>query len=139
MNEYTYDEIEVGMKESFSVLINEEMVSNFTKYTGDINPMHIDKEYAVSKGYDSKIVYGMLTASFYSTLAGVYLPGKNCLFYQCDTLFNNPVYEGDTLLVSGQVIDKSDATLKKITVKAIIKNQKGKTVSRAKLVLGVME
>lgn len=40
MNEYTYEQIEVGQKESFEVVITEEMMEHFKAITGDINPLH---------------------------------------------------------------------------------------------------
>ena len=48
MNEYTYEEIETGHKESFTVDVTEEMMASFNAMTGDINPLHNDEEYAKS-------------------------------------------------------------------------------------------
>lgn len=80
----------------------------------------------------------MCTASLYSTLVGVYLPGKKCLFRECNVQWPNPVYIGDTLTVYGEVKEK-DERINTITIKAYIKNQDGKKVSRATLVCGVLE
>lgn len=139
MKEYTFDEIEVGMSESFEVKITEEMHNSFTKISGDINPMHIDDEYARENGFDGRLVYGMLTASLYSKLVGVYLPGRYCLFYECDSLFNKPVYINDVLLVQGKVVEKEDVPARRIVIKGTIKKlDVNKTsVSMARLVVGV--
>ncbi|MBQ9091319.1 MAG: hypothetical protein IJY52_03500, partial [Anaerotignum sp.] len=48
----------------------------FLAITGDINPLHNDQEFAQKQGHPDKVAFGMLTASFLSTLAGVYLPGR---------------------------------------------------------------
>ena len=58
------------LEEAFNVTITELMVKNFEKFTGDINPLHTSLQFANSRGFTKKIVYGMLTASFYSTLIG---------------------------------------------------------------------
>lgn len=137
MKEYIFDDIAIGTKESFEVTITKEMHDTFTKLSGDINPMHTDAAFAKDAGYKDCLVYGMLTASFYSTLVGVYLPGKYCLFHECDTMFNNPVYVGDILKVEGSVIEKNEVPIKRIIIKAIIRNQDNKIVSRAKLGIGV--
>lgn len=89
-------------------------------------------------GYKDKLVYGMCTASFYSTLVGVYLPGEKCLFRKCDVEWPNPVYIGDTLTIHGEVKEKDERT-NTIVIKAYIKNQDGKKVSRATLTVGVLE
>lgn len=138
MNHYKLSDIEVGLTESFEVTVTSEMHENFTKLTGDVNPMHMTEEYAKSKGYEHRLVYGMLTASFYSTLVGVYLPGEHCIFHEIKTTFNAPVYAGDTLTVTGKVVDIHEG-FKRITIKADIKNQNGKKVSRANLIVGCME
>ncbi len=137
MNKYTFEEIAIGQTESFKAKITEEMMDSFLKTTGDSNPMHLDSEFASENGYRDRIVYGMLTASFLSTLAGVYLPGKYCIIYGVDLIFHKPVYVGDELTICGQVIEKEDSIHKRINVKAIIKNADGVTVTRAKLLLGL--
>lgn len=139
MKEYKFDEIETGMRESFCVTVSQNMVDMFKEITGDINPLHLDKEYAVSKGYRQPVVYGMLTASFFSRLGGAYLPGKYCLFYENDVIFNKPVFVGDELTVSGKVVEKKNVPFNHIIVKGVITNQENETVSRARLVLGVTE
>lgn len=136
INHYTFDEIEIGQKENFQVTITEAMQKQFCELSGDVNPMHLTDEYAKEFGYEHKLVYGMLTASLYSRLVGVHLPGEYCLFQQCDTTFNAPVYVGDELTVEGEVVEKHDV-FRRIKVKAYVKNQKGKKVSRATLMVGV--
>jgi len=42
----SYDEIEVGMKASFSKTITETDVMLFAAISGDFNPMHVNEEFA---------------------------------------------------------------------------------------------
>ena len=75
----------------------------------------------------------MLTASFYSTVAGLYLPGKYSLIHSFDEIsFMKPVFIGDELTVNAEVIDKDEA-LKMIRLQVIIENQENKKVSKAKM------
>lgn len=136
MNEYTYEEIAVGQKESFSVTITEQMLDAFRDITGDINPLHNDEEYAKSKGNPGRVVYGMLTASFLSTLAGVYLPGKRSLIHETTIKLTKPVYIGDTISVEGTVEEKND-TFSLIVIKFNMKNQNGQKVCRGSMQIGV--
>lgn len=136
MNHYTYDEIEIGQKESFETTVTEEMMDMFRKITGDINPLHNDEDYAKSKGHPGKVVYGMLTASFLSTLAGVYLPGERSLIHSVDVKLRKPVYVGDVLKIEGIVSDKSDS-VKVITVKFTITNRDSVKVSKGEMQIGV--
>lgn len=136
MNEYTYDEIQVGMKEEFCTEITAEMLDTFCKLTGDINPLHCDEEFAKNRSYPGRVCYGMLTASFLSTFAGVYLPGKYCLIHEVSIGLAKPVFIGDKLTVQGEVIEKND-TFRQLTIKVRIKNQNEKTVLRGKMKTGV--
>lgn len=141
INEYTIKEIEIGTKASFTREITQEMENAFRVISGDENPLHKDDAFAqeISSGkYSGHVAFGMLTASLYSTLAGVYLPGKYSLIHSFDELsFLKPVFAGDILTVEGEVLDKDEA-LRLIRVKTSIKNQNGKTVSRAKMKILVM-
>ena len=136
MNQYTFEELEVGMKACFNVTVTEEMMKSFRRLSGDGNPLHCDEDYAIASGFPGRVVYGMLTASFYSTMAGAYLPGQRAILQGVDSKFRSPVYIGDTLTVTGKIAEKND-TFRLITVKAEITNQSGKKVSKATLQVGV--
>lgn len=138
MNEFLYDEIEVGQEVSFQADVTKEMVDSFCKISGDINPLHTNLEFAKESGYDSCVVYGMLTASFMSTLAGVYMPGKWCLLQEVKTSFAAPVFVGDVLTIKGKVSAKHDA-FKMIEVKTRVVNQNGKCVCRGMIKAGVLK
>lgn len=138
INEYTYDEIEIGHEESFQVKITETMMEQFLQITGDSNPLHRDAEYAVTRKYADKVVYGMLTASFFSTLAGVYLPGKYSLIHSVESKFLRPVYVGDELTVSGTVKEKEDA-YRMLILNLLIKNQKGEKVVKGSMQIKMLD
>ena len=136
MNHYTISDIRVGMSAEFSVTVTEEKMTLFRDLTGDCNPLHTDEVHAKAKGYPGRVVYGMLCASLYSTLAGAYLPGEHCLLQQVDSKFRKPVFIGDTLTVRGEVTEVSEG-LRRITVKAKIRNQNGTLVGTADIYAGV--
>ena len=55
MNYYNYEQLAVGVTESFQVTVTEEMLSKFGSITGDFNPLHTDAEFAKQKGYKGKV------------------------------------------------------------------------------------
>lgn len=142
MNEYTIEDIEVGMKASFTRTLTAQMEDAFRMISGDENPLHRDDAFAreISGGrFPSHAAFGMLTASLYSTLAGMYLPGKYSLIHSLEDLsFLKPVFAGDTLTVDGTVVD-IQRELGLIQVKAVIRNQQGKSVSRARMKVLVLK
>ena len=138
MNCFSFDELQVGMEEKFSVRVTEEMMQTFRQLTGDVNPLHTDDDYAKAAGFRQKVVYGMLTASFFSTLAGVYLPGKHCLLHEVKTSFVRPVFAGDTLEISGKIAHKNE-TFRQLTIEGCILNQNDEKVARAVILAGVLK
>lgn len=138
MNEYTFKNIKIGMEEKFQVSITNEMISSFRNITGDINPLHTDIEYAKSKGYEEVVIYGMLTSSFLSTLAGVYLPGKYSLIHSVEILFKKPVFiSSNPLTIKGKVIDINEA-FKQFTIKVEILDKNNEKVLRGIMKVGVI-
>lgn len=146
MEHYCIEDLEVGMEKEFSVPVTEEKMQMFTQLSEDVNPLHLDNEFARKHGFPSRVVYGMLTASFYSTLAGVYLPGERCLLYEVDAKFTKPVIldttssgEGAERLSVWGRIEEINESLGFIRLKAKVRNSKGETVSRAKIMVGVLQ
>lgn len=137
MNRYTLSDINIGMKESFSICLTEDMMCSFKSITGDNNPLHNEVQFAKEKGYSDRVVYGMLTASLSSTLAGVYLPGENSLIREASYKFLKPVYIGDSILVEGEVTS-IDERFNVFDMKVTMYNQNNEKVVRGKMSIGVL-
>ena len=137
MNEYKFSEIEIGFEESFVIEVDKSKMEKFLDISKDTNPLHNDTNYAKKMGFRDRVVYGLLTSSFYSTLVGVYLPGRYCILQGIDIQFSKPVYVGDVLKVSGKVSYINEA-YKMIEIKAFIMNQANIKVSKATIKVGVM-
>ena len=97
-----------------------------------------DEDFARNLGHKGRVAFGMLTASFLSTLAGVYLPGERSLIHSVETKFTKPVYIGDVLSISGEVTEIND-TVNQIVLKVEIKNQNGEKVLRGKMKVGFLD
>jgi len=136
VNSYQFADITIGLEVAFEVQITEEIVDSFMRITRDISPLHLDEEYAKGLGLDGRVVYGMLTSSFYSTLVGVYLPGEFAMLHGIDIQFSKPVYIGEKLKVVGKV-SYMNAAYKQIELKAHIINESLKKISKATIKIGV--
>ena len=137
MNHYSFEDISIGMSESFSVKITKEMMDSFCKMSGDINPLHRDEAFAKEHGFKDRVVYGMLTSSFLSTLAGVYLPGEKSLIHEVDVKFKKPVFVDDELVVKGEV-SEINSDFKVFTMKVTITNQNDEKVLRGSMRIGFL-
>jgi acyl dehydratase len=123
-NELSFDDISIGQKESFSKKITESMVDEFSNFSGDLNPLHMNDEYAGSSTYGKRIVHGMLLTSFFSQLIGMKLPGKNALYFSQTLNFRLPCYIDDEIRIMGEITHKSNST-RIITISTSILNESG--------------
>ena len=123
--EYGFEDLFVGQKANFLKKINEALVNDFAKISGDFNPLHMNEEYASSTNFGKRVCHGMLLSSFFSRLIGMYLPGKNSLYFSQTLNFRNPCFIGDHVDILGEIIEKKP-NMKLITLKTSIHNQTGK-------------
>lgn len=138
MNTYTFSDMQEGMREFFTREITVEMERAFREISGDENPLHKDDDYAKKIGYNGHVSFGLLTASLYSTMAGMYLPGKYSLIHSMEIKFVKPVYAGDVLTVFGIVTGKQD-NMKLLRINVRIDNQNGVCVSKADMKVLVLK
>jgi 3-hydroxybutyryl-CoA dehydratase len=106
--ELTYEEIEVGDTSSFTKTVAECDVYQFAGITGDFNPMHVNADFAKKTFFQDRIVHGMLTGSFISTVLGMKLPGPNTIYLSQTLKFVAPVKIGETIKAEVEVIEKID-------------------------------
>lgn len=138
MKHYTFHKLKTGMKEEFTVTVDVDKMESFCRITGDVNPLHRDKSFAQTQGYSSTVVYGMLTASFLSTLAGVYLPGEKSLLQSVSVKFLSPVFPGDLLRVCGEIKELNES-VQQMVLKVAIYNKEHKKVLRGELKVGFLK
>ena len=94
---YRFEEIEVGMSATFGKTITEADILAFAGVSGDINPSHINEEFAQTTRMKTRVAHGMLTASLVSAILGCKLPGPGCLYVNQTSNFRKPVFPGDTV------------------------------------------
>jgi 3-hydroxybutyryl-CoA dehydratase len=116
---YNYNEIEINSTFSFTRTVTKEDVSVFAILSGDLNPLHVDESFGKNSKFGKNVVHGMLTASLFSTLVGMYCPGKKCLYLGQTLQFKMPLFYDETVDVKGTVVSKVDA-LKMLKMKTEI-------------------
>jgi acyl dehydratase len=121
-NLINFNEITIGYSKKFTVKINSKMLDDFATLSGDYNPLHMDSEYAKKTQFKKQVCHGMLLTSFFSRLIGMYIPGKNALYFSQTINFRSPCFVDDIVTVIGEVTEKRETT-KIITIKTEIYNQ----------------
>ena len=123
----TIEELQVGDTARFSKTISESDVYMFAGVTGDLNPAHVNEEYAKGTFFKTRIAHGMLTASLISTVVGTMLPGPGTVYMRQEVSFLAPVNFGDTITA---IVEVSEiiADKKRVRLKTYCINQENQTV-----------
>jgi phosphate acetyltransferase len=123
----TYDEIRVGDSASLQRTLTERDIQLFAVMSGDVNPAHVDAEYAKSSLFHEVIAHGLWGGSLISTVLGTLYPGPGTVYIDQSLHFSRPVTLGDTITVSVTVKEKFDRT-RHVALDCKCVNQDGRTV-----------
>jgi 3-hydroxybutyryl-CoA dehydratase len=128
ISNHTFDEISIGQTASYSKLIGEQEILLFAAASGDVNPVHLDAEYAAGTMFKERIAHGMLSGAIISAALALELPGPGTIYLGQSLRFRLPVKIGDEitvqLKVTGKRVDRGFVTLECNAI-----NQHGKTVA----------
>ena len=92
------EDLKVGMTAVYAKTVTEADIVMFAGISGDINPVHLNHEFASETMFEGRIAHGMLSASFISTVIGTKLPGPGAIYLSQNLKFKAPVRAGDTVL-----------------------------------------
>ncbi len=130
----TVEEIEIGTKASYSKTCSAEDVRQFALLSGDVNPVHLDEEYAGNTQFGRCIAHGMYTAALVSAAVAVKLPGPGSIYLGQDMKFRAPVFIDDTITVELEVESvREDKPI--VGLKFVCLNQDGKKVATGTAVI----
>ena len=123
----TLEELKVGDTERFSKTVSESDVYLFAGVTGDLNPAHVNEDFAKDTFFKTRIAHGMLSAGFISAVIGTRLPGPGTIYMRQELKFTAPVRIGDTVTAIVEVIEIV-AEKKQVRLKTCCVNQDNTTV-----------
>lgn len=103
MSGLTIEQLELGQSAEFTKTVAESDVYGFAGITGDFNPVHVDAVAAEASRFGQRIVHGMLTGAFVSTVIGMKLPGPGVIYLSQSLRFTAPVFFGDTITARVEV------------------------------------
>src|SRR5258705_8858537 len=135
----TYDEIQVGDVSTLVRTLRPEDIQLFAIMSGDVNPAHVDPEYAGSSMFHEVIAHGMWGAAMISTVLGTEFPGPGTIYFNQTLRFSRPVKVGDSITVTLTCASKFDHN-KHMVFDCVCTNQDGlKVISGQAEVLAPVE
>jgi 3-hydroxybutyryl-CoA dehydratase len=121
------DDFEVGQHVTFTKTFTEDDLRRFIEITGDVNPLHVDDDFAAGTPFGRRVLHGMLTASIFSTMVGMLLPGTGAIYRSQTLTFLLPVHLDETV-TAHFVVRSIDRAKHRLEIDAWIENAAGEHV-----------
>jgi 3-hydroxybutyryl-CoA dehydratase len=126
----------LGERASLAKTVTDEDVQRLAEVTSDFNPLHLDEDYARKTRFGRRIAHGVFSGGLISAVLGNKLPGPGSIYLSQQIEFLAPVYIGDTITATVEVISwRPDKRI--ITLKTNVHNQDGTQVVTGQAVLMV--
>ena len=124
--EIAFEDLSPGVSADISWTAEVAEIESFANLSGDRNPLHMDGAYARERGFADRVAHGFLLGAKVSALIGMFLPGRRCLLVEESLNFPNPVYPGDEVTLSGEVVDThTDLALVSLKIRGEKKDEDG--------------
>jgi len=128
LENFTYDEISLDQTAEYVRTVTEQDLTLFAAVSGDVNPVHLDEDFAKTTRFGGRIAHGMLTGALFSAALACVLPGPGTVYLNQSLRFTAPVKIGDTITVRLKVTAKRDSR-RFVTLECEAVNQHGDTVA----------
>lgn len=122
-----FDELQIGDSTSLTRTVTDEDIQLFAYLSGDINPLHLDEDYAKTTQFGERIAHGMFVSILVTTAVATKLPGPGSIYRGQEMKFQRPVKIGDTITAELTIIEKKKRG-NLIKIDCEMKNQRGETV-----------
>ena len=127
LENFTFDELSPGQTAEYARTLSEDDIILFAKVSGDVNPVHLDAEFAGTTMFRERIAHGMYTGGLISAALAMKMPGPGTIYLGQNLKFERPVKLGDTITVRLKVLEKM-AGKNIVTLDTTATNQHGKPV-----------
>jgi len=122
----TYDELKEGDTARFVRTLTEDELVLFAAVSGDVNPVHLDAEFAAGSMFKERIAHGMWSGSLISAALATVMPGPGTIYLEQGLSFKRPVRVNDTLTVALTVLSKEPKN--RVVMGCEVRNQKDEVV-----------
>ncbi len=126
LDNITYDELNEGDSATFTRSLTEDELVLFAAVSGDVNPVHLDADFAAESMFKERIAHGMWSGSLISAALATVMPGPGTIYLEQSLSFRRPVKIGDTLTVKLTVVRKEPKN--RVQLLCEVSNQKDQLV-----------
>lgn len=125
-----FEDLSIGMEASIAHTVSVKEIEDFARVSRDVNPLHLDEDFAAATPFKERVAHGILTASYISAVLGTQLPGPGSIYVSQTLFFKAPVPIGaeviTTVKITGLIADKRRAIfdcVSRIADKAVLEGE----------------
>ncbi|MBL4894382.1 MAG: MaoC family dehydratase [Emcibacter sp.] len=108
MKEACLEALEMGQSYSTINVVSDEDIVKFSEVTGDVNPIHLDEDYAKKSIFGERIAHGMISAGYISAIFGTKFPGPGSIYLSQSLKFRAPVKIGDSVETTVTIVELNE-------------------------------
>jgi acyl dehydratase len=102
-----FEDLAIGMVRELDWTVCPSDLDAFATLSGDINPLHVDSEFARIRGFADRVGHGFLLGAKVSAFVGTVMPGRDCLLLETQLAWPAPFIAGDTVRIRGEIVKLS--------------------------------
>lgn len=105
----TRESVKVGDEVTpLSRTVTQEQISAYAEASGDVNPIHVNEEFARMVGLPGTIAHGMLNMAILAEAVSRWAGGSDRVA-SLRVRFSKPLLPGDTITCTGKVVEVDEA------------------------------
>ena len=118
-------------------VVTEHIQECFIEIFKDRNPLHLDDGFAISKGFQGRVMHGNILGGFLSYFIGECLPTKDVIIHSQEIQYKHAIYMNDALDFEAKVVGVYES-VGAVEFKFIFRNSEGKIVSKGMIQIGLL-
>ncbi len=128
------NELKIGDCANLTRTFTQKGAQIFALASGDVNPSHVDPEFAAGDPFHRVVAHGMWSAALVSNVLGTQLPGPGTVYLTQNLKFLKPILVGDTVRVTVTVTG-IEVAFRRATLQCVVVNQRNETAVEGEAVV----
>ena len=124
-----FSELTEGQQARLERRLTTEVIRQYAAVSGDVNPVHLDAEYAATTAFGEPIGHGMWLGALVSAAIATQLPGPGSVYRAQQLQFKQPIKVGDTAVVT-LTVKELKARMRLVVLGCEVHNQEGTLLAR---------
>lgn len=128
LENHVFDDLKIGQTAEITRQLTQQEIHLFAAVSGDVNPTHLDAEYAEKTRFNGIVGHSMWSGGLISTVLGTELPGPGTGYLEQDIKFHQPI-KVDEIITAKVTVKKKIKKDKTVIFDCVCTNETGELVA----------